>query len=329
MGDHGPDAYIDWDHLETTPTLERFATLFAARTPGFDHLFGDGPTPVNLIPTLLNTYAGTELPTHSDDSFRGYPPRQALVDIGNPDEAAPWSASRFRRASRWCSGRSARRSPRDPRVHHRPVVLLHRSCHRRPVWWRRLHPVSGRGRPLVRRRSVLEPYQLAGPYEVRAGDVLYPPVALLLFVPFVVLPAVLWWVIPLSLTGWSMWRLRPSPPPGLLSRSVFGIRTLGSNCSPGIRHLVCRGARARDDLRVAGRLRSLEAKPGSACPVRLADPFLVARPGGPCEGRLLFLPMWPDFIRVVLNAQHPSGALYSLGEVPMMLIPLAAWIARR
>ena len=89
MGDHGPDAYIDWDHLETTPTLERFAALFAARTPGFDHLFGDGPTPVNLIPTLLNTYAGTALPMHSDDSFRGYPPRQALVNIGNPDEVGP------------------------------------------------------------------------------------------------------------------------------------------------------------------------------------------------------------------------------------------------
>ena len=89
MGDHGPDAYIDWDHLESTPTLERFATLFAARTPGVDHLFGDGPTPVNLIPTLLNSYAGTKLTTHSDDSFRGYPPRQALTDIGNPDEVAP------------------------------------------------------------------------------------------------------------------------------------------------------------------------------------------------------------------------------------------------
>lgn len=89
MGDHGPDAYIDWDHLETTPTLERFATLFAARTPGFDRLFGDAPTPVNLIPTLLNTYAEMDLPIHSDHAFRGYPPRQALVDIGNPDEAVP------------------------------------------------------------------------------------------------------------------------------------------------------------------------------------------------------------------------------------------------
>mgnify|MGYP006173125319 CR=1 FL=1 len=35
-----------------------------------------------------------------------------------------------------------------------------------------------------------EPYQLVGPYEIRAGDVLYPPVGLWLFVPFAVLPAV-------------------------------------------------------------------------------------------------------------------------------------------
>ena len=33
------------------------------------------------------------------------------------------------------------------------------------------------------------PYQLSGPYEITPGDILYPPVALLLFVPFTVLPA--------------------------------------------------------------------------------------------------------------------------------------------
>ncbi|MGH2465165.1 MAG: hypothetical protein ACRDGI_06875, partial [Candidatus Limnocylindrales bacterium] len=40
-------------------------------------------------------------------------------------------------------------------------------------------------------------YQLSGPYSIRAGDILYPPVALILFVPFTVLPALLWWVLPL------------------------------------------------------------------------------------------------------------------------------------
>lgn len=57
--------------------------------------------------------------------------------------------------------------------------------------------------------------QLAGPYEITSGDILYPPVALVLFVPFLVLPAVLWWVIPLSIVAWIVaWivvSLRPAP----------------------------------------------------------------------------------------------------------------------
>src|SRR5688500_15477068 len=41
--------------------------------------------------------------------------------------------------------------------------------------------------------SYFEPYQLAGPYAIRMGDVLYPPNVLLLLIPFTVLPAILWW----------------------------------------------------------------------------------------------------------------------------------------
>ena len=54
------------------------------------------------------------------------------------------------------------------------------------------------------------PYQLTGPYTIQQGvEVLYPPTALLLFVPFVVLPAVLWWAIPVGLTAVALVRLRP------------------------------------------------------------------------------------------------------------------------
>ena len=55
-----------------------------------------------------------------------------------------------------------------------------------------------------------EPYQLAGPYTIRHGDVLYPPVALLLFLPFTLLPAALWWAIPIATTLAILLRLRPS-----------------------------------------------------------------------------------------------------------------------
>ena len=85
MSDHGPAVHIDWEHLSTTDTDERFGTLFAARTPGSPNLFGDAPTPVNLFPTLFNRYLDLRLPMASNSSFIGVPPRQDLIEIGDPD----------------------------------------------------------------------------------------------------------------------------------------------------------------------------------------------------------------------------------------------------
>ena len=86
MSDHGPSVHIDWRNLEKTDTRERFGTLFAARTPGWPQAFGDAPTPVNLFPTLLNHTLGLRLASQPDDSYLGIPPRQHLVNIGNPDD---------------------------------------------------------------------------------------------------------------------------------------------------------------------------------------------------------------------------------------------------
>jgi hypothetical protein len=53
--------------------------------------------------------------------------------------------------------------------------------------------------------------QLTGPYEVETlVDVLYPPIALYLFVPFLWLPAVLWWAIPIAVFCFSIAWLRPA-----------------------------------------------------------------------------------------------------------------------
>lgn len=44
-----------------------------------------------------------------------------------------------------------------------------------------------------------------------AGEVnLYPPLALYLFVPFLWLPAILWWVVPMAIVAWSIWYWRPA-----------------------------------------------------------------------------------------------------------------------
>lgn len=52
--------------------------------------------------------------------------------------------------------------------------------------------------------------QLTGPYQVQTEvDNLYPPLALLLFLPFLVLPSTLWWVIPIALIAYVVWWCRP------------------------------------------------------------------------------------------------------------------------
>jgi hypothetical protein len=56
------------------------------------------------------------------------------------------------------------------------------------------------------------PQQVAGPYHVHSlPSILYPPIMLLVLVPFTFLPAVLYWVIPAVLTAWAVIRLRPAP----------------------------------------------------------------------------------------------------------------------
>ncbi len=46
-----------------------FGVLFAAHAPGFDNLFPDDLSLVNVLPTLFNAYLGTDLPLSPDVSF--------------------------------------------------------------------------------------------------------------------------------------------------------------------------------------------------------------------------------------------------------------------
>jgi hypothetical protein len=65
----------------------RLATLFAASTPGRPGLLADAPTPVNLMPTLLNAYLGLELPTVSDRYFLA-PDHFNPLELGEVDADA-------------------------------------------------------------------------------------------------------------------------------------------------------------------------------------------------------------------------------------------------
>jgi hypothetical protein len=71
--DHGSESRLAWHDASQSDLDERFATLFAARTPGQPDLFGDAPTMVNVMTRVLNAYLGTERPEASDTLYLSDP----------------------------------------------------------------------------------------------------------------------------------------------------------------------------------------------------------------------------------------------------------------
>jgi len=170
--------------------------------------------------------------------------------------------------------------------------------------------------------------QLAGPYQVETlVDFLYPPTALLLFVPFVWLPWPLWWLIPIVTLAWAMVRLRPLPwtwpliaaaiaYPPTISQLIYGntnmwvaaaIAAAFVWCWPGVLVLL---------------------KPSFA-------PFAVV---GVTSRR------WWIALAVLIGLSLPFGALwidyatamrnssvawtYAVISMPLMLAPVVAWLGR-
>ena len=177
-----------------------------------------------------------------------------------------------------------------------------------------------------------EPYQLAGPYEIRAGDVLYPPVGLLLFVPFAVLPPALagplWWAIPLGATAWAIWTLQPRPIVWPLLALCIAWPTTLLKTWTGNPVIWCMAALALGTIWYWPSVLVL-LKP-SLAPfalfganrrswwLALAALVLVSLP---------FWSLWADWVASVVNSRG-GGVLYSTLEIPMLLLPLVAWLGR-
>ena len=182
--------------------------------------------------------------------------------------------------------------------------------------------------------TYFEPYQLAGPYGIRAGDVLYPPVALLLFLPFAVtglLGAVAWFAVPLVGSAWCVVRLRPRPivwP--LLALCASNPTTLlkAWTGNPVIWSML------------ALSLATLGPRWRAAAPFALLKPSLAPfalfganrRPwwAGLAALAILSVPfagMWGDWLTSLANSRG-GGLLYSALEIPILALPLVAWAGR-
>jgi Glycosyltransferase family 87 len=173
------------------------------------------------------------------------------------------------------------------------------------------------------------PHQLSGPYVVQTEvDVLYPPLALFLFVPFHWLPFWLWWVIPIAVVGYAVMRFRPAAwtwP--LLAFLIFFPKTpsetIYGNSDMWIAACVAAG------LLYAWPSVLILIKP-SLLP--LAFLGVRSRTWWAAVGllgvaNLALLSLWQEYPTVMRNSS--AAWYYSLGNLPMELIPIVAWVGRR
>lgn len=174
-------------------------------------------------------------------------------------------------------------------------------------------------------------HQLAGPYPILDGDILYPPVALALFVPFTVLPAFLWWVIPVVGTAAMIAWHRPGPIAWPLMAICLAweptqIHLLSGN--PGLWAMFAVALATRWPF--AGPFVLLKPSLAPFALVGITHRMWWVGLAVFALLSLAFLPMWFDWLAVMRNGENRSGLLYSWQYAPMMLLPLiASWFSRR
>lgn len=171
------------------------------------------------------------------------------------------------------------------------------------------------------------PAQLAGPYVIEHGAILYPPVALLLFAPFTLLPAVLWWAVPAGLVAGALWRLRPRPVAWPIMAALVGFSPLPVLIVAGNPGLWALAFMAAGTALVGPSILVL-VKP-SLAPFALFGAWRrrwwiwAGAFGAVC---LPFGSMWQDWLAALANSSGP--VYYSVREIGLMLIPIVAWVAR-
>ncbi len=172
------------------------------------------------------------------------------------------------------------------------------------------------------------PFQLAGPYVISYGAILYPPIAFALFIPFLWLPAALWWFVPIAITAYCMWWHRPPLYAWVVITSIVALEKslnvyVFGNPSMWMVAAVAAGTVWRWPFVF------VFAKPTFA-PIAflgvrdrrwwiaLAMLAVVSLPFGR---------VWLDWLTVVMNSN--VSLVYNLSTVPLMLAPLIAWASGR
>jgi hypothetical protein len=194
------------------------------------------------------------------------------------------------------------------------------------------------GRRWLEGGTIYLPYQLTGPYAYDVGSgtmdvatmpALYPPIVGPVFAIWRLLPAALWWAIPIAILAYAFVRWRPAlwAWPLMLAALIWP-NTADSLWAGSSNLWIVAG--------VAGGLiwgwpaAVIAFKPSFApfilIGVRRRSWWIAVALVAVLS--LAMLSEWLRYVTVIQNLESP-GAVYSLGDLPLLLVPVIAWAARR
>lgn len=175
--------------------------------------------------------------------------------------------------------------------------------------------------------SVYLSRQLAGPYVIQGGDRLYPPTALLLFAPFVYLPAWLWWAVPFAGTLYGFWRQDLAAwtwPLVLLVAAIVMPGYLEGN--PGIWMTAFLALGLSWSGPAALVLLKPTLAPFALPGIRHRSWWLVV--AALAGASLLFGPLWVDWWRAAVVNPTNGGLLYNATSYPWAILMIVISLGR-
>lgn len=176
--------------------------------------------------------------------------------------------------------------------------------------------------------SYLHPSQLQGPYDQVPGiTVLYPPTALFLFVPAALLPEILWWIVPMALTTFALYRLRPAPWTWvvmlvlLMWPRAIGAYLTGNTDMWAVAFIALGIQFGWPSVLLVVKPLYL---PFALVGIRHRSFWLAGAGLGVVS--LPMLPLWFDYLRSMMDMR--VDATYWAASIPLLSIPLVAWAGR-
>jgi hypothetical protein len=179
-------------------------------------------------------------------------------------------------------------------------------------------------------------YQMAAPFSF-TPDVTYalppllePPQMLALFVPSIFVPAILWWAIPIGTIAATVFHWRPAPwALAVILLALVYLPTLRAIAAGNASVWLVAALALATRWRLFAVLVFLRPTlfPFALFGIRHRSWWMAAALLGLVW--LIALPMDLDWIRSMVHAQGAGGLLHSLDHIPLISIPLVAYVARQ